>query len=119
MPRGIDRRNYPDNDLTRMGVAKRRSIGGKTIHTFGSTGEAYNETQTSDKIKFGDVLHVPDERVAGFLYSAWPVSVSKEHGHLDYLTDPTKPPDTSDYPGEDYTESHRAARALSKKKGYH
>lgn len=52
------------------------------IHIFESTSEAYDESQCSDEIKFGDVLVVESERVVGFLLSAWPIAVTKERGQF-------------------------------------
>ena len=46
------------------------------------SGEAYDWTQCSDKIKDGDVLIVPSEGIVGFLYRAWPVAI-KGQGHFD------------------------------------
>lgn len=50
------------------------------VHTFDSTGEAYNASQWRDDINDGDILFVPSERVIGFLYAAWPMAVTEEHG---------------------------------------
>lgn len=47
-----------------------------TVHTFDSTGDAYDASQTDDAIRDGDVLHVPSEEVTGFLHQAWPVAVT-------------------------------------------
>jgi hypothetical protein len=52
------------------------------VHEFYSTGEGYNDTQTHDDIHDGDVLSVPREGVYGFLYEAWPVAVTAEHGEF-------------------------------------
>jgi hypothetical protein len=57
------------------------------VHTFESTGEAYDATQTDDAIKDGDVLVVPSENVVGFLAKAWPVALSAEHGAFHTLED--------------------------------
>jgi hypothetical protein len=63
------------------------------VHTFDdmSTGQVYDLTQVSDDIRMGDILVVPRERVAGFLFAAWPCAVTRDHGHFHQL-DP-------DYPG--------------------
>jgi len=45
------------------------------VHTFGTTGQAYDASQTNDAIKDGDILHVPSEGVTGFLNQAWPVAL--------------------------------------------
>lgn len=65
---------WPGDD---SGIDRSESDGPK-VHTFGSTGEAYDHSQTSDHIKDGDILHVPSEGVTGFLNEAWPVAL--HHG---------------------------------------
>jgi hypothetical protein len=55
------------------------------VHTFDSTGEAYDTTQTDDSINDGDVLLIPSEDVAGFLFKAWPVAITPEHGAFHAL----------------------------------
>jgi hypothetical protein len=45
------------------------------VHTFDSTGEAYDHSQYDENIKDGDVLSVPNEGVHGYLHHAWPVAV--------------------------------------------
>jgi hypothetical protein len=55
------------------------------VHTFDSTGEAYDTTQTDDSINDGDVLLIPSEDVAGFLFKAWPVAITPEHGAFHTL----------------------------------
>jgi hypothetical protein len=67
---------YQAELAARPRVATRAPI----VHTFRSTGEAYDASQTDDTIKDGDVLHVPSEHVTGFLYQAWPMALSTEHG---------------------------------------
>jgi hypothetical protein len=49
---------------------------------FASTGEAYDATQTDERIKDGDVLVVASEEVVGFLLQAWPVAVTEARGHF-------------------------------------
>lgn len=50
------------------------------VHVFSSTEEAYGATQTRNDIRDGDVLSVPAEQVAGFLYEAWPAAVTTQRG---------------------------------------
>lgn len=57
------------------------------VHEFGSTGSGYNRTQVDDAIRDGDVLAVPSEGVYGFLYEAWPVAVTAEHGQFHAVAD--------------------------------
>lgn len=53
---------------------KSRKVSGVSVHTFSSTGQAYNESQTNERIKDGDVLSVPSEGVHGYLHQAWPIA---------------------------------------------
>jgi hypothetical protein len=55
------------------------------VHQFDSTGEAYDASQCRDDIHDGDVLFVPSEGVAGFLFKAWPVAVTEAHGAFHTL----------------------------------
>ena len=87
---------------------------GVTVHTFMSTGEAYDYSQCRDDIKDGDVLWVPGNHDAAVLCSAWPVSVRK-----DYITDINTrfhvlKPDTTwnQYEDGKYRASARIAEAL-------
>jgi len=48
------------------------------VHTFGSSGEAYDASQTRDEIKDGDVLFVPSENALAIVVSAWPTAVDEE-----------------------------------------
>lgn len=52
------------------------------IWIFSDSGEAYDASQTSDVIKDGDVLIGIRDRVAGFLFKAWPVAVTEKFGKL-------------------------------------
>jgi hypothetical protein len=47
------------------------------VHTFNSTGEAYDASQTHEEIKDGDVLSVPSEGAVAFLTEAWPVALDE------------------------------------------
>lgn len=60
------------------------------VHTFDSTSEAYNASQTDDNIKDGDVLSVPSEGIHGVLVKAWPVAVTADHGAFHALEDGVK-----------------------------
>jgi hypothetical protein len=55
------------------------------VHTFDSTGEAYDASQCNEAIRSGDVLHVPSEGVVGILCEAWPVAVTAAHGAFHQL----------------------------------
>jgi hypothetical protein len=61
---------------------KTHNVNGHTVHEFASTTQGYNHSQTSDKIKDGDVLSVPSEGVHGFMYQAWPVASTEAHGEF-------------------------------------
>jgi hypothetical protein len=86
------------------------------VHRFpgNTSAEVYAFTQTSDAVKDGDVLVVPDEHVVGVLIGAWPVAVSDETGAFHPTQDGFDwsqvewAPDTDP---RDYTASHDAARA--------
>jgi hypothetical protein len=84
------------------------------VHTFGSTGEAYDASQCDDNIKNGDVLIIPSERVAGVLVEAWPVAVTAECGHFHRFNDDA---DVSRFPSVrgdkvyDYSEAVAFAKA--------
>lgn len=57
------------------------------VHTFDSSGEAYDASQCSDDISDGDVLAVPAEGVVGFLFEAWPVAVTSAVGEFHAARD--------------------------------
>lgn len=57
------------------------------VHTFDSSGDAYDASQYRDDIASGDVLAVPSECVVGYLHEAWPVAVTTEGGVFHRLTD--------------------------------
>jgi hypothetical protein len=52
-----------------------------TVHTFRSTGRAYDACQCDDSIKDGDVLVVEAEQVVG-VANTWPVAVTRRVGQL-------------------------------------
>ena len=54
------------------------------FHNFDDTGDAYNQTQYRDDIKDGDVLFVSPAKVYGFLFQAWPIAVTVEHGEFHH-----------------------------------
>jgi hypothetical protein len=56
-----------------------------TVHHFGSSGEAYDASQTHDEIKDGDVLSVASEHVVGVLVKAWVVAVGENTGQFHEL----------------------------------
>lgn len=55
------------------------------VHTFSTTGVAYDASQVLDHIRNGDVLSVPDEMVVGILIEAWPCAVTDQHGQFHTL----------------------------------
>ena len=52
-----------------------------TIHSFETTGNAYDGVMTSDRILTGDIIIIPSEKVVG-LADAYPVAITAETGHL-------------------------------------
>lgn len=92
------------------------TITNPTVHTFDSTGEAYDASQTRDDIKDGDVLSVPSEKVVGILCEAWPVAVTKERGAFhsqngNGVFDPAAL--ARSFPDRDYTASVALAKATA------
>lgn len=57
------------------------------IHVFDSSTEAYDAAQCNDNIEEGDVLVVPSEDIAGFLYRARPVAITQATGSF-HTADP-------------------------------
>lgn len=57
------------------------------VHSFGTTGEAYDACQCDENIKNGDVLLIAPECVVGLAWT-WPFAISKRRGHLHTLKDP-------------------------------
>jgi hypothetical protein len=55
------------------------------VHTFGSTGTAYNVSQCCEDIRSGDLLSVPSEHVLGVMVDAWPMAVTKEAGEFHWV----------------------------------
>lgn len=102
-------------------VGKRKTFQDIPLHQFGEGGEGmYGATQTSDAIKMGDLLEAPSERMAGFLYSAWPVAVTKELAGMHGIAEGGPQRASYDEPGEHerYVRSYGAAQALKAKRGY-
>lgn len=60
------------------------------IHTFDSTGEAYDACQCDENIHDGDVLVIEAEQVVG-VADTWPVAVTKEYGSLHALSPDATP----------------------------
>ena len=52
-----------------------------SVFYFGSTGEAYDASQSWDDIKSGDVLVIAHEKVVG-VADTWPIAVTAESGEL-------------------------------------
>lgn len=52
------------------------------VHVYNTTSYAYDETQTSDEIRDGDVVIAEAESVVGILDGAWPFAVTVEHGEF-------------------------------------
>lgn len=80
-------------------------------HSFDSTAEAYNMSQTWDAIQDGDILIVPSENVVGVMIEAWPVAVSENTGEFHKLDDDidwSAIPTLTDTP-KDYSQSFEMA----------
>ena len=82
---------------------------------FRDSGEAYDATQVDERIKNGDVLIVPSEKVAGVLVEAWPVAVTEAFGHFHQFS---KDADISAFPSVskdkiyDFTDAVAYAKAV-------
>lgn len=50
------------------------------IHSFESSGEAYNASQTRESISDGDLLLVPSEKSVAILFKAWPTLAAGSKG---------------------------------------
>lgn len=61
-----------------------------TIHTFRSTGNAYDRCQCDDTIRTGDMLVIESESIIG-LAGAWPIAVTEAAGNLHHLDDDAYP----------------------------
>ena len=53
----------------------------RRLHSFATTGNAYDACQCDDAITKGDTLIVLSEGVVGLAW-AWPIAVTAEHGNL-------------------------------------
>jgi hypothetical protein len=83
------------------------------LHTFETTGEAYDASQTDDRIRDGDILHVPTEDVVGILLEAWPVAITEKHGEFHLANDDLDWSSVEPVSGgapKDYRPSFEAAR---------
>lgn len=75
-------------------------VPGPQIWRFEDSGEAYDASQSDDRISDGDIL-VCEDGVIGFLCSAWPVAVSDERGSFHRMADPS----STTIDGQDYSRS--------------
>ena len=92
-----------------------RLNGPKPVHEFYDSGTGYDETQTRDDIKDGDVLAVTSEPVVGFLNEAWPVAVTSEPGEFHRIKQ-DKEAFLADHP--QYVRSWAEAEAKALELGY-
>jgi hypothetical protein len=58
------------------------------VHTFDDSGDAYNRSQTDDEVKNGDVFHIPEEGITGYMHKAWPTAVTQNKGNFHGLAEP-------------------------------
>ena len=87
----------------------------KPVHEFYGSGEAYDETQTRDDIKDGDVMSVSSENVVGFLNEAWPIAVTIEPGEFHRIKQ-DKESWLAEHP--QYVRSWAEAEAKARELGY-
>ena len=57
-----------------------------TLHTFGSTGDAYDQTQCNPALRAGDTLLIPSEQVVGLAWT-WPIAVTVQAGNLHEMAE--------------------------------
>lgn len=81
------------------------------VHTFPSTGAAYNGSQTNDVIDDNHLFHIPSEGVVGYMHSAWPVAVTQAHGELHHLT-------PAGAASNEFAAGRAAAQELARQHGY-
>jgi len=95
-----------------FGGMKTTHVMGHPVHTFPSTRQAYNESQTNDNIKDGDVLSVPSENVHGYLHQAWPVATHHDGDPGEFHT--AKPGHEDEMLAENskYPKAHAVAAQL-------
>lgn len=58
------------------------------VHHFDSSWGSYARTQTDEKIKDGDVFHIPSEGITGYMHAAWPVAVTQNKGEFHGMAEP-------------------------------
>ena len=86
VPEGQD--DYDDfmEDMIAAGDIETDNSGPVPVHSFPSSGAAYNACQSNDSIHDGDIIHVPSEGVVG-LAGTWPAAVTKQIGQLHGFND--------------------------------
>ena len=57
-----------------------------TVHVHETTGEAYDDCQTDEGHKGGDLIWVPSEGVVG-ICDTWPIAVTAAFGNLHQVVD--------------------------------
>lgn len=119
---GWDR--HVEEQLAPKSIGAETTEDGHPVHTFDSTGQAYNECQTNENIKTGDILHIPSEGVVG-MADTWPVAVTKNSGELhaygpDVHADPSQL-DTEKFQKYQGPTSEHFSRAMqyAHQNGYH
>ncbi|GIF74187.1 hypothetical protein Asi02nite_37050 [Asanoa siamensis] len=88
---------------------------GPAVHTFATTIEAYDDTnsQRREDIRDGDVLVIESEGVVGFVLAAWPVAVTVERGELHKTDGPAR-----EHEGGRYAASVDLAAEAAREKGF-
>lgn len=112
VPEGQD--DYDDfmEDMIAAGDIETDNSGPVPVHSFPSSGAAYNACQSNDSIHDGDIIHVPSEGVVG-LAGTWPAAVTKNYGQLHaYGSDIHDNPSILDGPKKDYEDKITAQHFL-------
>ena len=74
--------------------SERFAFEARRLHSFASTGNAYDATQCDEAIKSGDTLLVLAEQVVGIAMT-WPFAITEANGNLHALSSP-RPGETLD-----------------------
>jgi len=82
------------------------------VHTFDSSGDAYNQSQYREDIKDGDVLSVPSENVHGFLNQAWPIATHHDGDPGEFHTINPEHKDEVMSANPKYQRAHEIAEGL-------
>lgn len=90
------------------------------VHTFTSTGDAYDETQCNENIANGDILVIESEGVVG-IADTWPFAITQALGQLHRFKDEIDVPKAIfvlDQPLINWQASFDEAKRIALEKGF-